>query len=658
MFTKENISYPLFVFLGVFAVYILSFPTTVVVEDDGLFLLAAWNNGIAHPPGYPLFTLLSHISTWFLPGSIATRVHLFNAFLGSLSCLVLFQVLQRLNFNKLFSATGALLLGFSNGLWSQSIIAEVYTLNVLIFLMTFYLALLYMDCPDTEKQLKLLKLLVFVIALGLSNHWPLFILSMPIILFICWSKKSKLIQQLKRAWVYVIPGLIPYVWMVLRSQADPLISFYGPINTFEEFLFMVSRQGYAEIDNSITAGIRDKLAFVRFLFIEVIHQFGVVGAPFLMLGFFCQHKYLSRRLAAGLTITFFVILLSLGLMLGFDYDFYHQNIIRPYPLVAFCIASIWTMIGIKWASDWFLARHNSGVRPEFLPVAVSVFVITSMLIVNFQQNNRKNDSWAEEFAMVVLNNLERDAILFTYGDLDMWTIGYMHYVEEVRPDITLYSTKGNVFSNRLFKQHHLTKAEMDSRIHNFIRHTDRPVYYVNTFVDGYSETDYAIYKKINRNLDSKLQQVVILPEVSQFLSTLHARGEPFHNWEKMHYREILATSCSSLMKFSVYSNTTDNQDIYDLKNKVCNNFQGYLVQADYLLESENRNLRQISELLERAEGLLEYQVLKNEKSKLYYLQGRLLALQDNMAAAKLKYIESYQNWPSPNNPALLYVDTE
>lgn len=133
-------------------------------------------------------------------------------------------------------------------------------------------------------------------------------------------------------------------------------------------------------------------------------------------------------------------------MLGFDYDFYHQNIIRPYPLVAFCIASIWTMIGIKWASDWFLARHNSGVRPEFLPVAVSVFVITSMLIVNFQQNNRKNDSWAEEFAMVVLNNLERDAILFTYGDLDMWTIGYMHYVEEVRPDITLYSTKGNVFS--------------------------------------------------------------------------------------------------------------------------------------------------------------------------------------------------------------------
>ncbi len=654
----KKIYYPLLVFLGIFAIYVFTFPATVVLEDDGLFLLAAWNDGVAHPPGYPLYTMLSHMSTWFLPGSIASRVHMFNSLLGALTCLILFQILYKLYFTRLFSALGAFILGFSNGFWSQSIIAEVYTLNVFVFLITLYLALIYVGSTDHQKQLNILRLMVFSIGLGLSNHWPLFILSMPILGFLFWPVKIQLFLQLKKAWVYGIVGLLPYAWMVLRSQADPLISFYGPINTIEEFLYILSRQGYAEIDSSITAGARDKLSFIGFMIMEVSQQFGMVGVPFLLVGVIGQRKYLPRNLSLGLSITFITIIFSLGLLLGFDYDFYHQNIIKPYPLIAFCIASIWTMIGVKWVCDWLSARKNSGINKEFLSLALVLFVIVSMLVVNFSENFRKNDKWAEDYAKVILNNIDKDAILFTYGDLDIWTLGYLHFVEGVRPDITLYSTKGNVFSNRLFKQHQVTKAEMESRIRDFISRTNRPVYYVNTFIDGYSETDYGIYRKINRDMNSNLQQIVMLPEVSQYLSTLHAQGEPLHNWEKMHYREIMATSCNSLMKFSINSENTLNPEIHELKNNVCGNFQGNLIQVEYMLTMDSPDLAQINELLTQAESLLEYQVLKNEKSKLYYLQGRILELQGNLATAKLKYIDSLKNWLAPDNPALLRVRTE
>lgn len=162
----KKIYYPLLVFLGIFAIYVFTFPATVVLEDDGLFLLAAWNNGVAHPPGYPLYTLLSHMSTWFLPGSIASRVHIFNSLLGALTCLILFQILYKLYFTRLFSALGAFILGFSNGFWSQSIIAEVYTLNVFVFLITLYLALIYVGSTDHQKQLNILRLMVFSIGLG------------------------------------------------------------------------------------------------------------------------------------------------------------------------------------------------------------------------------------------------------------------------------------------------------------------------------------------------------------------------------------------------------------------------------------------------------------------------------------------------------------
>ena len=40
--------------LGPLALYAATLPRTVVLEDDGLFLMAGVHLGVAHPPGYPL----------------------------------------------------------------------------------------------------------------------------------------------------------------------------------------------------------------------------------------------------------------------------------------------------------------------------------------------------------------------------------------------------------------------------------------------------------------------------------------------------------------------------------------------------------------------------------------------------------------------------
>ena len=40
------------------AVYWLTLPPGVTFEDTGLFATVCYNAGIAHPPGYPLHTLL------------------------------------------------------------------------------------------------------------------------------------------------------------------------------------------------------------------------------------------------------------------------------------------------------------------------------------------------------------------------------------------------------------------------------------------------------------------------------------------------------------------------------------------------------------------------------------------------------------------------
>ena len=48
--------------LGPLALYVATLPRAVVLEDDSLFLMAGLHLGVAHPPGYPLYTFNLHRS--------------------------------------------------------------------------------------------------------------------------------------------------------------------------------------------------------------------------------------------------------------------------------------------------------------------------------------------------------------------------------------------------------------------------------------------------------------------------------------------------------------------------------------------------------------------------------------------------------------------
>ena len=74
------------IFLSTFALYLASMPKTVALEDDSIFILAGYFNGISHPPGYPLYTLVLNWFTQIPIGDIPARAHASSAFFGALSC--------------------------------------------------------------------------------------------------------------------------------------------------------------------------------------------------------------------------------------------------------------------------------------------------------------------------------------------------------------------------------------------------------------------------------------------------------------------------------------------------------------------------------------------------------------------------------------------
>ena len=132
--------------------------------------------GIAHPPGYPLYTLIVHLFTRLPFGNAALLGHLSSAVLGALACGGVYCCARLLGASLVPALTAAWLFAVSEQFWSQAIITEVYTLNALLFFSTYALALL--GVRDPRRGWPLLAAAVTWGA-GLANHWPLMVLATP-----------------------------------------------------------------------------------------------------------------------------------------------------------------------------------------------------------------------------------------------------------------------------------------------------------------------------------------------------------------------------------------------------------------------------------------------------------------------------------------------
>jgi hypothetical protein len=133
-------------------------PTVVTLFDDSLeFQLVTYQLGIAHPTGYPLYTLLGRLFTFLPVGDVAYRVNLMSALFGaatvSLLYLLVLQMAPARPDSRMLATVrspgwplhvggmvGALLLAVSLIFWQQATIAEVYTLNAFFVVLLLVIA--------------------------------------------------------------------------------------------------------------------------------------------------------------------------------------------------------------------------------------------------------------------------------------------------------------------------------------------------------------------------------------------------------------------------------------------------------------------------------------------------------------------------------------
>jgi hypothetical protein len=101
--------------------------------DTAKFQMLGAVGGVPHATGYPLYVFLDQAFHQLVPiGSSAWRANLLSAVLGAAAIAVLFRLLRILEVRAGVAAAAALTFAFTTTFWSQAVVAEVYTLHILL----------------------------------------------------------------------------------------------------------------------------------------------------------------------------------------------------------------------------------------------------------------------------------------------------------------------------------------------------------------------------------------------------------------------------------------------------------------------------------------------------------------------------------------------
>ena len=627
--------------------------------------------GVAHPPGYPIYTLIVHLFTRLPFGEPAFLGHLSSAVLGALACGAVYACARLLGASLLPALTAAWLFGVSEQFWSQAIITEIYTLNALLFFATYALVLLGARDPGRRW---VLTCAAITWGMGLANHWPLTVLATPglaLALVPAWREVLPRLPRLLGA--ALLTAALPYAWMVWLSQQAPAISFYGAIDSWSDLWFYVSRQGYSEVDVSPTAGWSDRAAFLGWLGADLVRQTTLPGFALAVigLGVLARGGGLVATALAGSGILALlgnsVVLIAL---LRFDFDPFRLAVFRPYPLICYGVAALWAGAGMQWLMDhqpgWMArrwpARSPGTSRVPWAtrsPATAAVLVGAAMVAVSasagWPANDRSDSDFAERHAEAVFDLLPPDAVLFVRGNA-IGPLGYYRFVEERRPDVALYSLQGLVLGNRLFDPL-LPQEERASALDRFVDAAEMPVFLL---------PDYDIHPE-DRGFGHRGFVLEVLGEGSGGTANLgrHPRAErfflelldrqPVDVWERWR-RSSLLFSYGNYLGLIVVVGSALSEPLAELLERAEDCYPCLLGMAAAVLDNDGAgHADRVAGWLVRAEMLRGRALSKQQSARVFFEQGRLAELTGDATTAATRYRQAYAIYPHPDvdaGPAL------
>ncbi|MCX6026145.1 MAG: DUF2723 domain-containing protein [Chloroflexi bacterium] len=416
--------------------------------------------GLAHPPGYPLYTWLGFLfSRLMLAGDVAHRINMMSAMLGAMGVGALYLIVVRLLpaerlgllWRRCAAALAALLFAFSLTFWSQAVIAEVYAPNIGLLGLTLLLLLGW----ERTRHLVDFSFFAMVFGLSLGTHMSNLGFAPAMALFILLTvfaprdapdPMQGVPTFSRRVWelvgLVIVGGVAfglgaaQFLWLPLRASTinDPLSIKIAPITLAN--LYQYTLGAFTQLRFAFPLGALPDRVVIYIYFL--IQQYGLGGILLgvVGLGSLLVHRPRHFYLLVGM---YFV-----------NVWFFTQY--RAFDLEVFFIPAhyLWAMLvafgmmeglgGIRWMASRVGVRLGRGCVSSGLRAGLAVLILLPSLIPirrNWEKNNFSGDTAINDFYANVWERLPAQSALITPRGVFGYDAFYWQLVYHTRADVLL-----------------------------------------------------------------------------------------------------------------------------------------------------------------------------------------------------------------------------
>jgi hypothetical protein len=428
-------------------VYLTTMCRTVSFIDSGELASVAYVLGIAHPTGYPLFSIVAHCFLWIpIPSEEILRLNIFSAVVVALGVAVFYHVLiaaqryaqamRRKGSEKsrgedvelrIAAFISALIFGFSTTVWSQSVAIEVYGLHIVLVLLTFYAMLegLRMESKGSGHIPPQMVAAAFLLGLSFANHMTT-ILIVPALLFLYLRNygfnRPAALRSAKLLPFFAL-GVSLYLYLPIRGRRQPPMNWGYPAE-IDRLLWHMSGKQYRSWMFSSFDSAEKQLTY----FIDHFHvEFNWVIIGLLLFGVWQCFKS-SREMFWFLVVGFVSCLFY-----SVNYDIHD---IDSYFLLAYIVSGIFIFFGVYAIVD--LARR-SNMKLIFYAVALGLLVLPGLqLYLNRSEVDESDNTLVADYTHNILSGVQPNAVIVSYQwDYFVAPAQYYQLVRKERPDVVV-----------------------------------------------------------------------------------------------------------------------------------------------------------------------------------------------------------------------------
>jgi hypothetical protein len=413
--------------------------------DSPEFTAAAQTLGIPHPPGHPLYVILTKPFTLLPFGSIALRVSIAAAVFGSLASLVLYHLLHlilavtipsaRSWWRQLLALSGSVTASLSPGWWFQSVRAEVYSLQILLVLIALS-ALVTAALADEKQRFHLLCLSALTAGLSMTNHHYITAVALPaaIPLIVAQARHeggTKTLWMTARLVAIGCHGLLPYLFLPLRSIKANAVSL-GGVHSITDFLWVVSAQVYQKsMGRTLPGNLASRSLDAVFTLMGDLHPVIVVAG---IVGFYLLISWRATRMV-GLVVTLLTLItVLLRSVMGFDPfnpDFHGYML----PAIAGLVIGFTTVCSI--AVDVLARSFRRGYLFGSLLVCTLVAVPLIRGRASFPQSDLSDFKATRLYLDLATGRATPGTLVLTTYYKSFFVVWSAQYIDGSRPDITV-----------------------------------------------------------------------------------------------------------------------------------------------------------------------------------------------------------------------------